>query len=233
MHYYIDGYNLLFRILKAGDEIRKQREELICDLEKKIDILELNATLVFDSHYQEDDNTRSHFKSLAIVFTATGETADEYILQELKESRSPAQQMVITSDKRLAQQCKLRLGNTQSVDEFLKWLNQRYKNKLKQSKRQNTVKTPAPNLPIPKQPKPIPLPAAPDKPQDCFDYYLDTFQKEFKEMEALSPPPPKPQQEPRKPKVKRRPFTKEEAQLSDLERWQKAFERNTFEDPFG
>ena len=36
MHYFIDGYNLLFRILRAGDNLQKQREEIIQDLEIKI-----------------------------------------------------------------------------------------------------------------------------------------------------------------------------------------------------
>lgn len=232
MHYYIDGYNLLFRILKAGDEIRKQREELICDLEKKVNLLELDVTLVFDSHYQKDDNTRSHFKSLTIIYTATGETADEYILQELKESHAPTKHTVITSDKRLAKLCKLRLAATQSVDEFLAWLNQRYKNKLRQQKQGNLVQA-LPARPVVQTiPKPIPHPTSLDKPQDCFAYYLESFQKEFQKIEESSAPPAKPQQEPKKPKIKKRPLTKEEEDLSDLKRWQKAFERHITDDYF-
>ena len=134
MHYYIDGYNLLFRILKGSDDIRKQREEITFDIEKKVNLLELDATLVFDSHYQEDDNTKSHFKSIEIIFTAKGETADEFILKELKESRNPSEHVVVTSDKKLATLCRLRLGKTESVDEFLSWIGKRYRNKLRRNK---------------------------------------------------------------------------------------------------
>ena len=129
MHYYIDGYNLLFRVLRAGDDLQKQRQEITADIGKKVTLLELEATLVFDSHYQKDGYVRSHLNSLEIVFTAMGETADELILQELKESAHPSQHTVVTSDKKLANLCRLRQAKTESIDEFLGWLNKRYKNK--------------------------------------------------------------------------------------------------------
>ena len=138
MHYFIDGYNLLFRVLKSGDNLKSKREEITKNLETKIDILKLDCTLVFDSHYQEDDSTRSHYKSLEIVFTATGQTADEYILTELKQSKNPTQHTVITSDKILARLCRMRLSKTESVEEFLCWLNKRYKNKITSTAIENT-----------------------------------------------------------------------------------------------
>lgn len=232
MHYYIDGYNLLFRVLKAGEGLRKQREVITIELEKKIQLLELNATLVFDSHYQEDDNTRSHFNSLEIIFTAKGETADEYILQELKESSAPAMHTVITSDKKLARLCQLRLGKTESVEAFLGWLGKRYRNKLRQSKLE-TTKT-IPSLPVPPtmplQVQPI-QPNSQDSAQNCFSYYLEIFEKEnliFEQTQSLSSPK-KAIAEPKKPKVKKRVLSKEEQQLSDVQRWQKAFEGSTFD----
>lgn len=232
MHYYIDGYNLLFRILRAGDDVRKQREQITLDIERKVSLLGLDITLVFDSHYQEDDSTRSHLNSLEIVFTAAGETADEYILQELKECSNPTQHTVVTSDKKLARLCQLRLGKTESVDEFLAWIGKRYKNKLRQKKNpplQQIV------LLVPVEPpKPAPIaivtPISSDSPQNCFDYYLSTFEKEFSSKEKDVTPPKKPQQEPKKIKVKKRKLTKEEKQLSDLQRWKKAFEKGIAEE---
>lgn len=231
MHYYIDGYNLLFRVLRAGDDVRKQREEITVDIERKVNLLELDATLVFDSHYQEDDNTKSHFNSLEIIFTSTGETADEFILQELKESQNPSQHTVVTSDKKLARLCQLRLAKTESVDEFLAWIGKRYRNKLRQKK----ILTSKPLIPktaeLPKSPPPPQPPKPQDEALNCFDYYLTTFEKEVSEQEKLSPPlPKKAAQEPKKPKVKKRQLTQEESQLSDLQRWQKAFEKNLTDD---
>ncbi|HEV8051254.1 MAG TPA: NYN domain-containing protein [Parachlamydiaceae bacterium] len=229
MHYYIDGYNLLFRILRSGDDVRKQREDITLEIEKKVNLLELDATLVFDSHYQEGDSEKSHFKSLEIVFTAKGETADEFILQELKESSAPAKHTVVTSDKKLARLCQLRLAKTESVDEFLAWLGRRYKNKLRQ-KRILASAPPAPKIePEPKKPEPILPPTLEDSAEKCFSYYLDTFEKEAHKFEKAIPPP-KPPQPPKKVKVKKRQLTKEEAELSDAQRWQQAFESRKVDD---
>jgi uncharacterized protein len=228
MHYYIDGYNLLFRIFRAGTDIRRQRKNLTLDIEKKVNLLGLDATLVFDSHYQEDDSTKSHLNSLEIIFTAAGETADEFILQKLKESANPSQHTVITSDKKLARLCQLRLGKTEGVDDFLLWINKRYKNKLRQQR-----------LQVSKNPPPHPalepsVPTISSKPlavtQNCFDYYLDTFENEFLKLEKQPPISKKSPKQSKKPKVKNRPLTQEEAQFSDFQRWQKAFEISNVED---
>lgn len=233
MHYYIDGYNLLFRILRAGDDIRRQREEITLDLERKISLLELEATLVFDSHYQEDESTRSHFKSLEIIFTAKGETADEFILHKLKESTNPTHYIVVTSDKKLARLCQLRLAKTESVEEFLAWVGKRCKNKMRQKRLEanppsTLIKAP-PNL---KKVEPVYTPTSTDPAESCFNYYLDSFQKELQQQEQQKPSlPKKAPQEPKKPKVKKQPLTKEEEHLSDLERWQKAFEKQPDQDP--
>ena len=46
--------------------------------------------------------TRSHYDELEILFTAEGETADEYIIDEIKNHPHPQQETVVTSDKKLA-----------------------------------------------------------------------------------------------------------------------------------
>ena len=228
MHYYIDGYNLLFRVLRAGSDMRKQREEVTLDIERKANCLDLDITLVFDSHYQEDDSARSHYKSIEIIFTAKGETADEYILQELKESHNPSQHTVVTSDKKLARLCQLRLGKTESIDEFLGWTGKRYKNKLRQKRllAEAALLPPLPKEPaVPKPPAPLPLPTVTDSAESCFNFYLDTFEKEMQLLEEKVPKPKKVQQEPKKIKVKKRKLTKEEEALSDAQRWLNSFER--------
>jgi predicted RNA-binding protein with PIN domain len=229
MHYYIDGYNLLFRLLKAGDEVRKQREQITVDIEKMVSLLDLDVTLVFDSHYQEDENIKSHFKSLEIIFTAKGESADDFILQELKESKSPAQHTVVTSDKKLARLCQLCLGNTESVNEFLSWINKRYKNKLRQKRQPVTPPPLIKRIQAPKKIEPT-LPKTRDSAENCFNFYLEIFEREMQVFEAQKTPPSKLQKELKKIKVKKRKITKEEEYLSDAERWQKVFENNTIDD---
>jgi Predicted RNA-binding protein containing a PIN domain len=228
MHYYIDGYNLLFRILRAGDDLRTQREQITTDIEVKTAALDVDATLVFDSHYQEDDSTRSHLRNLEIVFSALGETADEYILQEIKESQNPSHHTVVTSDKKLAHLCRLRLAKTESVEEFLSSINKRYKNKLSQRKK------PEPQTLAPPPPKIAPKPAhfipkADDSAESCFDFYLNSFEDSVKLIESQTPPkpPPKPKKISAKQSKKiksNESASKEDSHLSDMERWQNAFE---------
>lgn len=232
MHYYIDGYNLLFRILKAGDEVRKQREEITFELERKIGLLELDATLVFDSHYQEGESEKSHFKSLEIIFTAKSQTADEFILHELKHSNSPSQHIVVTSDKKLASQCRLRLAQTQSVEEFLGLIDKRYRNKLRQ-KRQQAKPPPSITQPlVMKKPEPAHPPTQTTPAESCFDFYLDAFEKEFQSIEEQTSPKTN-SQKPKTGNVKKDPVLKakkKEEHLSDYERWLKAFEKDNHED---
>lgn len=228
MHYYIDGYNILFRILKAVDEVRKQREDLTLELEKKISLLGLDVTLVFDSYYQEGESTKSHFKSLEIIFTAHHETADEFILHEIKTSKSPSEHIVVTSDKQLARLCKLCLAQTQSVEEFLDFIEKRYKNKLRQERLE--AKPPPPSVPSQVNIKTAKTALSPQSEQTLtegsFDFYLEKFNKEFQSLEQQLPPPNKNLKPPKIKKIKKIKENKEADghHLSNYDRWLKAFE---------
>jgi hypothetical protein len=100
MRYLIDGYNLMFRFIKAGSDIQSQRESLIKDLNVKIETIHLDAILIFDAQYQMGEGSRSHIKDLEILFTTYGQTADEFILQKIKNDPTPNQITVVTSDKK-------------------------------------------------------------------------------------------------------------------------------------
>lgn len=230
MHYYIDGYNLLFRMLRASDEdLQTQREMVIQDLNKKIQILQLDITLVFDAQYQFGDTTRSHLNYLEILFTSKGETADDFIINELKSTDSPRQETVVTSDKKLAWRARRKHAHTESVEEFLEWLNRRYKNVKKQKKKEKKVVL---TLPPVAPAKPAQKPAVPSKPtskasaEECFDFYLHEFEKNFEEVVLKSQPLILPETAPEPPihKKLRKPKEQVEKGISDMERWHKIFE---------
>lgn len=128
MHYYIDGYNLLFRLTSSKDKLQDERQALIQDLNKKISVLKFNVSLVFDATFQIGDRHRSHFDALEILFTAYGETADRYILDELFHLKNTPQ-TVVTSDKHLAWKAHHLGAHTESVEEFFKRLNRLYHKK--------------------------------------------------------------------------------------------------------
>ena len=69
MHYFIDGYNLLFRTTYASEDLAFQRQQIILDLNKKIQVLNLDVTIVFDSQYHPGESERFHYNQLEIEFT--------------------------------------------------------------------------------------------------------------------------------------------------------------------
>jgi predicted RNA-binding protein with PIN domain len=214
MHYYIDGYNLLFRFLYSAKSLQEQRNAIIQDLVAKVTLLDLDATLVFDSSYQSGESTRSHKQHLEIIYTAEKESADDYILNCLKSKRERRQETVITSDQRLAWRARRLNAKTESIEDFIGWLNQRCKNKRKSEKQDQTIRI---KKPIP--PKEIKKEIRPGKTaEESHDYYLSAFEKKFAEEEVQAPP-----------KKKTRPKPEPEPKLSDMERWQAIFEKNSQE----
>ncbi len=137
MHYYIDGYNLLFRAYGPSvNDLKSHRESLISSLNVKVASLKLDVTVVFDSQYLVGEGSRSHYKHLEICFTPLGITADEYILQQLQFCSAPQREVVVTSDRDLAYKARNYSASTESVNEFLGWLNKRYKKKESTGKKE-------------------------------------------------------------------------------------------------
>ncbi len=132
MHYYIDGYNLLFYLLGVGkNDLKSQRDRIIQTLNIKIESLALDLTLVFDSHLSPGDASRSHFHHLEVLYTPEGVTADDFIIQLLEGSKDATKEVVVTNDKELSMRAKHQYASTQSLENFLNWLNRRYSNQTK------------------------------------------------------------------------------------------------------
>lgn len=223
MHYFIDGYNLLFRTLHSGDNLQIQRQELIAELENKCRYLELNVTIVFDSHYQPDDGSRSHYNNLEVCFTALSETADDYIIQELKESATSSQKTVVTSDRHLAWRCRRYLAKTESVENFMSWLEKRVKNKRRQQRLANKILN---QTTVEKSKKVIAVEQLPEEKgasEGSFEFYLQTFEEEYKKH-AVAEKPKQPTFA-KADKVKKKTPPKEPLE-TDMQRWLRCFEGN-------
>lgn len=123
MHYLIDGYNLLFFFLPPDDDLQEKREKLISLLDEKLSSLNIKVTLIFDGfHTSQPSNGQQYFKSLKVIFTQQGKTADEYILEYLNSIKYLKEYTVITADKNLSQQIKSMGSLTKTPNSFLKWL---------------------------------------------------------------------------------------------------------------
>lgn len=237
MHYYIDGYNLLFRLLhSSGSNLQRQRETIIDDLNKKVALVKIDVSIVFDATSQVGEGTRSHYDQLEILYTAEGETADEYIIDEIKNHSNPQQETIVTSDKKLAWLVRNRSAHTETVEEFMLWLNRSYKNKLKLIKKEK-IEPPTPAFQFPtKQTSPLAL--LKDAPiEDYADYYAKIFESEWEAIQVQEEEQRKQElactvnsqkHRPRRPKKNKDPFevpmSQEEKAATETERWLKIFE---------
>lgn len=114
MHYFIDGYNLLFHLsaeTKTFEEARKQIIDSLVDTK-------FSLTLVFDGK-GTDLPHRTHKGSLEIIYTSTGQSADAYILEAISLVKNPKVYTVVTSDKKLASICCQTGAYAQTIDSFL------------------------------------------------------------------------------------------------------------------
>ncbi|HSW87249.1 MAG TPA: NYN domain-containing protein [Rhabdochlamydiaceae bacterium] len=140
MHYFIDGYNLLFRLLGDPRPLQKNRQKIIASINERIAELKLNVTLVFDGSRQgESENTRGHFDVLEVIYTSKTSSADDYILKEIEFSSRPSQETVITSDMELARRCRSLGAKTQTIEGFLAWIAKKEK-KTRSRKTQSVQK---------------------------------------------------------------------------------------------
>jgi hypothetical protein len=129
MHYFVDGYNLLFRLAKDETKpLQNKREILLAALAS----FKLNLSIVFDSALaRHGAQERGHWQDIEIVYTELGQSADAYIKQQIMDSPTPRQETVITSDRELARICKHLGAHVQSIETFVGKLNNK---KLKMRK---------------------------------------------------------------------------------------------------
>ncbi len=120
MHYWIDGYNLLFRITKNYREMKQNERKLLAALNQSIILLRYQATVVFDGREKDPPEAlRRNFDALALIYTPHHQTADDYILEALADSADPAKETVVSSDYELLGKAKQRGAKVQTIEEFL------------------------------------------------------------------------------------------------------------------
>lgn len=130
MHYWIDGYNLLFYLPKTLGSFEEKRRFLITQIEKQVELLSLSVTIVFDaSDPAQNHDTRMHLHSLEIIYTHPGKSADDAILEAVELSKTPSQISVVTSDKGLSTKAKALGAKILPLSEFFLFLQKKQKRK--------------------------------------------------------------------------------------------------------
>lgn len=208
MHYFIDAYNLLFRITHDIENLSLMREQLIKSINLKAQVLNLKITLVFDGTFQKEQMQRyTRFYEIEIYFSSTGETADDLILELVKDQKRPHEVTVVTSDKKLAWYARHCTAKTETAEQFLYWLDKRYQSRLKKKiqSRHEQTKTVISSKKIR---------------EGSEEYYLQAFQTKDEEnikMQTVKKVPSK--------KIKAQSKNKQKY-ISENDRWLKLFQKN-------
>jgi predicted RNA-binding protein with PIN domain len=197
--YLIDGYNLFFRTTRGeeGENFSKEREKIILSLAEQVQIAHLSALLVFDSAWHEGPAERNIKHQLEICYTDLGQSADDWIISEVKRAEKPGQITVVTSDRKLAWRARLKGAMTLPVEEFLLMLRRLVKKKKAPPK--TAIHTS--NIEI-------------QKPPTLQERYEKAFTRELEEEPVQN----------KKPETLKRKSKKEEPSINDFDRWLKAFE---------
>ncbi|MES2199491.1 MAG: NYN domain-containing protein [Chlamydiota bacterium] len=126
MQYWIDGYNLLFRIPHLQGSLEEKRKQLILDLNDLAKKSKLSFVLVFDANDKDRSlDSRSNYDALEIIYTTSKKTADEAILERVEAVRHPATVCVVSSDKGLTSQVRALGAQVLSLSEFCLFLDKK------------------------------------------------------------------------------------------------------------
>jgi predicted RNA-binding protein with PIN domain len=209
MHYLIDGYNLLFRTLRArgSEDLRYERERLVVELGIKLKIAGIDGALIFDSYHQIGPRERFYQQGLDVHYTDEKQTADEYILEWLRLVKRPQDYTVVTSDRGLARRAACKGARVQTVEGFKAMLGKLYLKKLHQP--QVMELKPLPTL----------VKISPEKTETSQERYERIFEER---QEGEVPVKEVKKENPRK-KIPEKEISSEQREEDDFERWLRIF----------
>ena len=126
MIYYIDGYNFLFTQGREQDPFESAREDVLDYFSERV-VEGHNLVIVFDAHSSHGEFSRTYYKNIEVVYSAHGQTADEYLIEKVQFSKKPHEMTVVSNDKKLIKEIKDLRAHGLSFDGFFKKLNKKRK----------------------------------------------------------------------------------------------------------
>ncbi len=101
IHLLIDGYNLLHQMPETAflmqEDPEEAREALLAKLREYQRIKRHKITVVFDAWGRDEPRHEVNKKGVRVIFTAEGETADDYLKRVAPREKERA--IVVTSDR--------------------------------------------------------------------------------------------------------------------------------------
>jgi predicted RNA-binding protein with PIN domain len=130
VYYFIDGYNLLFTTTDSVKNLQIQRQTLVAWVQREFAKLRLSGSVVFDgAHRRGEESGLSYPSPLEVAYTPKGQSADEYIIEQLSIQKNCKISVVITNDMGLRRHAQAMGARTQSNESFLQWLAKKGKKK--------------------------------------------------------------------------------------------------------
>lgn len=130
VHYWIDGYNLLFRLTKNYQELRQNERNILTSLNEAILQLNYSVTVILDGREKDPpEAVRRNLDSLALIYTPFHQTADDYILEMVDAASHPEKQTVVSSDLELLHKARQKGARGLTVEQFLSKLVHKKKKK--------------------------------------------------------------------------------------------------------
>lgn len=119
MIYYIDGHNFLFSYAhELVGSSEKELLECISRFQAKHNNPKLKIRFVFDAYNQKRGLHRRAYQGVEVIFSAEGQTADEYIQEVLLFPKRQMNITVVSNDKQLVKKCRQKGASTCSFEDF-------------------------------------------------------------------------------------------------------------------
>ena len=121
MHIIIDGYNAAHKIPAVAafisESLEKARNRLIDHLVswKSKKGGNVKITVVFDGKREEFFCMPTTIKGIRVIYTNTGEEADDRIADMLRMEKDPASAVVVSEDNKVANSCRALKANIRPV----------------------------------------------------------------------------------------------------------------------
>ena len=127
MHFLIDGYDLLFFLDDSVHSLQKQREKLCHWLQKKFIEHGYLGTIIFDGSFISGEISGLSYQfPLEIVYTPSGQNADNWITERVEIEKNRNDLIVVTNDKGLRRHIQSLHGKIISNHSFLQKFNKKY-----------------------------------------------------------------------------------------------------------
>jgi predicted RNA-binding protein with PIN domain len=122
-YFFIDGYNLLFYWSEESQSLQLRRNQLVAWIQQVFHQIDLKGTIVFDgAHRREEEYGLSYPNPMEVAYTPKGQSADQYIVEQVELPKNKEALVVVTNDGMLRKHVSALGVKTMSNQTFLEWV---------------------------------------------------------------------------------------------------------------